>query len=183
MAKKVKETTTEDTNYQDQDDRQDDVQDPAEGLGELDFNVTDEYKPDPLIPKGTYYGVVTKVSFNPEQHCIIWESCLHDNGGVMNDGESPIDGAYVWFRNWLPRPGDEDTLTKSGKSTKRQSKINMLKDFSEALGVDMSTPQQIATAISEAQWMGLEVEADVDIDEYMGKFRNNVNRLRKSKMF
>jgi len=145
--------------------------------------VNDEYKPDPLIPKGTYHGVVTNVSVNPSQYCIIWDICLHDNGGTMNDGESPIDGAHVWFRNWLPRPGDEDVLTKSGKNNKRQSKINMLQDFSEKLDVDMSTPQKIATSISEAEWIGIEVDADVDIDEYQGKFRNNVNRLRKSNMF
>ena len=155
----------------------------AGSLGDLDFNVTDEYKPDPLIPKGTYHGVVTKVSFTPAQSCIVWDVCLHDNGGSMNDGETPIDGAHVWFRNWLPKPGDENELTKSGKNNKRQSKINMLKDFSNELNIDMSTPTQIATSLSEAEWIGIEVDADVDIDEYQGRFRNNVNRLHASKMF
>lgn len=174
MAKK--ETTTTDDNQ----DYNDEIQDALAGM---DFNVDDEYKPDPLIPKGTYHGVVTNVSVNPAQHCIMWDICLHDNGGNMNDDESPIDGAHVWFRNWLPKEGDESIPTKSGKTNKRQSKINMLSDFSKELEVDMATPQVIAASISEALWIGLEVDADVDIDEYQGKFRNNVNRLRKSKMY
>lgn len=152
-------------------------------LGAMDFNVDDEYKPDPLIPKGTYHAVVTKVSFTPAQSCIVWDICLHDNGGIMNDGETPIDGAHIWFRNWLPKPGDENELTKSGNNNKRQSKINMLKDFSKELGIDMSTPVKIAESLANAEWIGIEVDADVDIDEYMGRFRNNANRLRASKAF
>jgi len=152
------------------------------GLSDLDFNVEDEYKPEPLIPKGTYHAVVTNVSFNAAQACIVWDLCLHDNGGFMNDDSTPIDGAHVWHRNWLPRPGDEDLITKSGKN-KRQNKINMLRDFSDELSLDMTTPEVIANAIAEAEWVGVEVDADVDINEYQGKFNNQVNRLRKSKMF
>ncbi len=180
MTKAKTKTTPTDDNYNDNDNYD---ADPSDVLGSLDFNVDDEYKPDPLIPKGTYHGVVTNVSFNPTQYCIIWDICLHDNGGTMNDGESPIDGAHVWFRNWLPKPGDENVLTKSGKTNKRQSKINMLRDFADELGLDMSTPQQISQSISEAAWIGIEVDADTDIDEYQGKFRNTVNRMRKSKMY
>jgi len=165
------------------DDNYDENVDPSDVLGSMDFNVDDEYKPDPLIPKGTYHGVVTNVSFNPTQYCIIWDICLHDNGGVMNDGETAIDGAHVWFRNWLPKPGDEDKLTNSGKTNKRQSKINMLRDFSDSLGLDMTSPQKISTAISEAAWIGIEVDAVTDIDEWQGKFRNAVGRMFKSKMF
>lgn len=152
------------------------------GLSDLDFNVQDEYKAEPLIPKGTYHATVTKVSFVPAQSCIVWDVCFHDNGGSMNDGETPIDGAHGYFRNWLPKPGDESILTKSGKNNKRQSKINMLKDFSERLSIDMATPSIIATSLAEAVWVGLEVDADVDTDEYQGKFRNVVNNLKKSTM-
>ena len=151
--------------------------DPSDALGEMDFNVEDEYKPDPLIPKGVYYGVTNKVSFVPAQFCIVWDICLHDNGGVMSDGETPIDGAHVYFRNWLPKPGDEKEMTKKGNSTKRQSKINMLQDFQTKLGIDMSTPAKIAEALNEHQWIGLEVKAEVDVDEYLGRFRNTVNRM------
>jgi len=154
-----------------------------DSLGDMDFDVTDEYKPDPLIPKGTYHGVATGIKFIPDKYCIAWDFCLHDNGGMMNDGDTPIDGAHVIFRNWLPKPGDETEMTKTGKSTKRQSKINMLMDFQNTLEVDMSTPIKIATALGEQIWIGTEADLDVDISEYLGRFRNDVNRVNKSKMF
>ena len=174
MAKKVKK---EADNFDETGDEM------GEGLGDMDFNVDDEYKPDPLIPKGTYHGNVTDVSFKPAQSCILWTICLHDNGGMQSDGTTPIDGALVWFRNWLPKKGDENELTKSGKNNKRQSKINMLKDFADILSIDMGTPTKIAESIANAEWIGLEVSADVDVDEYQGKFRNQVNRLNKSRMY
>jgi hypothetical protein len=157
--------------------------DPADALGKLDFNVEDEYKPEPLIPKGTYHGVATKITFQPSQFCIVWDFCLHDNGGSMNNGDTPIDGAHVFFRNWLPKPGDENELTKTGRNNKRQSKINMLKDFENAMGIDMSTPAKIAQALNEQIWVGVEADLDVDVDEYMGKFRNIVNKAKKSSMY
>jgi hypothetical protein len=157
--------------------------DPSDALAALDFDVEDEYKPEPLIPSSKYYGVVNKVSFVPAQYSIVWDICLHDNGGVMTDGYTPIDGAHVYFRNWLPKPGDEKEMTKKGNSTKRQSKINMLQDFQSKLGLDMSTPSKIATALNEHQWIGIEVEAEVDVDEYQGRFRNTVNRIHRSSAF
>jgi hypothetical protein len=157
--------------------------DAADVLGDMDFDVANEYKPEPLIPKGTYHGVAPAIKFVPAQYCIVWDFCLHDNGGAMNDGVTPIDGAHVWFRNWLPKPGDEQELTKSGKNNKRQSKINMLKDFQDNMEIDMSTPVKIATALSEQQWIGIEADLDVDIDEYQGKFRNVANKCKKSKMY
>lgn len=153
--------------------------DELEGLP--DFNVEDEYKPDPLIPNGTYHGVVTKVTYKSDQFCLLWDCCLHDNGGVMNDGETPIDGAHVYYRNWMPKPGDEKVMTKAGRSTKWQSKINMLKAFEDEVGVDMTTPQRIATALSEQHWIGLEIDLDIGIDQYLGRFRNVANRMRANR--
>lgn len=176
MAKKVAPVEEPNTDFP----PEESVDEEAGSLSDLDFNVADEYKPDPLIPKGVYHGVATKVSFNPSQYCIVWDFCLQDNGGVMNDGNTPIDGAHVFFRNWLPKPGDENELTKSGRNNKRQSKINMLQDFQSLLGLDMSTPTKIASALSEGLWIGIEADLEVDIQEYQGKFSNTVNRVRKA---
>jgi hypothetical protein len=101
----------------------------------------------------------------------------------MSNGDTPIDGAHVFFRNWLPKPGDENELTKTGRNNKRQSKINMLRDFENAMGIDMSTPAKIAQALNEQTWIGVEADLDVDVDEYMGKFRNIVNKAKKSSMY
>ncbi len=152
----------------------------AQMVSNLDFNVEDEYKPNPLVPKGNYHGVVNKVSVQASQYAIMWDVCLHDNGGVKNDGVSPIDGTHVFFRNWLPKPGDENEMTKNGSSTKRQWKVNALADFSKALGINMIDGKTIATAIVEHQWIGLEVDVEVEIDEYNGQFRNSVNKMKKS---
>ena len=167
----------------DENDQDTQEEDAEGGFSNLDFNVEDEYKPDPLIPKGTYHGVITKVQPKFAQYCLVWDVSLHDNGGVMNDGETPVDGAHVYFRNWLPKPGDEREMTKSGRNTKRQSKINMLKQFEEELGINMSTPLIIATALSEAAWTGIEVSVEVDVEEWNGRFRNVVNRMKKSTLY
>lgn len=161
----------------------DDFNEPQDAFGDLDFNVNDEYKPDPLVPKGTYHAAVVKVIFNPSQHCIAWTVSLHDNGGVMNDGETPIDGCQVQYRNWLPKPGDESLMTASGRNTKRQSKINMMKDFQEGMHIDMSTPARIATALNEQHWVGLEVSVEISITEYQGRFRNEITKMVASTEF
>jgi len=157
---------------------------PGEGSGggELpDFNVDDEYKAPPLIPKGTYHGVVNGVSLVLEKSKIVWDVCLQNNDGVMNDGETPIDGAHVEFNNWLPKVGDELITTKKGNMTKRQSKINQIGDFQKDMDINMGSPNAIATAITESQWIGLDVDVDVSIGEWQGRFRNQVDRMRKGK--
>lgn len=148
-----------------------------------DFNVEDEYKPDPLIPQGTYHASVTKVTFDSEHQAIVWTFCLVDNGGVMSDGETPVDGATTQYKNWLPRPGDEDELNSSGRATKRQSKINMLKQFSAGLGIDMSTPQVIIAALTNQEWVGMNVDLVITTREYEGKIFNDVRKVTKSSMF
>lgn len=158
-------------------------QEESGNLGDVNFDVNDEYKPEPLIPKGTYHATATKISFEAAKHSIVWEWCLHDNGGMMNDNQTLIDGAHVYSRNWLPKPGDENELTKSGRNTKRQSKINMLMDFQKALNIDMSTPNKIATALSEQHWIGVEADIDIVIEEYEGRFKNVVNKVVKSSMY
>lgn len=155
----------------------------GEALGSVNFDVNEEFKAPPLIPKGTYHGVAVATKFSPAQFCIVWEFNLHDNGGVQNDGVTPIDGSHVFSRNWLPKPGDEDIPTKKGNMSKRQSKINMLKDFQDALMVDMSTPNAIAQALTEGTWIGTEADLEVDIEEWQGRFRNVVNRVKKTTLY
>jgi len=150
---------------------------------DVDFDVDNEYKPEPLIPAGTYHASATSVKFDSEQQAIVWQFTLHDNGGYMSDGETPVDGATIFFRNWLPRPGDENELNSSGRTTKRQSKINMLKQFSSTVGIDMSTPQVIMKALMEQQWIGTEVNLVIQTREWEGKVFNDVKKVTKSTMF
>lgn len=144
---------------------------------ESEFNVEEEFKPDPLAPAGTYKGHVVQVSFNGEQQAIVWRVVLSDNGGTMSDGETPIDGSAHYYRNWLPRAGDENIQTPSGRSDKRTAKINMMKRFSEGMQINMNTKQEIIQGISEGLWMGIPVFVKLTLDTYQGVTRNQIDQM------
>jgi hypothetical protein len=142
-----------------------------------DFDVAQEFKADPLVPNGKYRATVKSVKADTKACCIVWGVVLNDNDTMMSDGVSPVDGVEMWSRNWLPRPGDENEFSKNGKTTKRQSKINMLKKFAEKMRINMNSPQIIAQAITEGEWIGLEVLIDVTMSEWKGEVRNEINNM------
>lgn len=154
-------------------------------LSGMDFDVVDDYKPEPTIPNGIYHGGVTNVRLNTEGYNITWDICLHDNGGEMSDDETPIDGAYVQNLTWLPKPGDESAFTKSGKWTKKQWKVNALAEQFQELAIVATTPKDIAEAIETNEWVGLEVDVEVETEVYQGKSRSKVvlGGMKKSSMF
>ena len=149
----------------------------ASFLPETDFDLEDEYKPEPLVSSGNYRGNVIGAVLDTEQHAIVWKVALAENGGVMSDGETPVDGSHHYCRNWLPKPGDENEPTKDGKGTKRQSKINMMKRFSEGMEISMNTPAIIAESITNQEWIGLPVIVTLSINEYMGVTRNQIDKM------
>lgn len=144
---------------------------------DTNFDLEDEYKPEPLAAGGNYRGNVIGVVFDSEQSAIVWKVALADNGGIMSDGESPIDGSHHYYRNWLPKPGDESEPTKGGRGTKRQSKINMMKRFADDMKISMNTPAIIAEAITNQDWIGLPVIVTISINEYMGITRNQIDKM------
>lgn len=144
---------------------------------DTDFDLEEEYKPEPLIPGGNYRGNVIAVVYEAEQHSIAWKIALDGNGGVMSDGETPIDGSHQYFRNFVPRPGDEIEMTKDGRQTKRQSKINMMARFAERMKINMNTPQIIAESITNGDWIGIPVIASIVLNEYLGVTRNQINTM------
>jgi len=146
------------------------------GISE-DFNVDDEYRPAPLIPAGVYHGYVTDVQFDAADQTLVWTFTLNGNGGVMSDGETPIDGSQITYRNWLPKPGDENELTKKGNMTKRQAKINMLHDFAKIMGINLSTPAAIAEGIANASWIGIEKDLKIGVRTYEGRNFNDIERI------
>jgi hypothetical protein len=143
-----------------------------------DFDLDAEFKPEPLIPGGKgYKAAVKSVKVEPKANCITWSVVLHDNDVLASDGVTSVDGMELWFRNWLPKPGDENEFSKSGKATKRQSKINMLTKFAQKMKINMGTPQIIAQAISEGEWIGLEVIVEIQLDDYKGEVKNIINSM------
>lgn len=148
----------------------------AGGL-ETDYDLEDEYKPEPLVPGGNYRGNVVGVTYEAEAHAIAFKVTLADNGGVMSDGETNIDGWTGYKRVWVPKPGDRNEMTKDGRQTKRQSKINMQKRFADGMKINMNTPAITATAIAEQNWVGLAVIVSMTLSEYQGITRNEINRM------
>ena len=159
--------------------KQDDVpnEDYAYDAGLDDFDVEEEYQPSPLIAHGYYNGAVTDVKFNSEDKTIDWTYTLNNNGGVMSDGETPIDGSAHQYRNWLPKPGDENEMTKKGNMTKRQAKINMLHDFAESMKITMSNPKAILESIANSDWLGMEAQVKIGLRTWEGRTFNNIERV------
>jgi hypothetical protein len=143
-----------------------------------DFDLDSEYKEEPLIMQGSYLGNVTSVVVDREKYAIIWNITLADNGGVLSDGETPVDGATINYSNWLPKPGDENVMTASGRSSKRQSKINSLKRFSEANGLDMGKPERIIEHIQNGDWIGLQVQVTIGLRTWEGRVFNECKEMK-----
>jgi hypothetical protein len=169
MAKTKKDENTETGSY---------LEDEYSGMDDVDdFDVEEEFTPIPLIAAGFCNAAVTDVKFNSEDKTIDWYVTLSDNGGVMSDGETPIDGSVHTYRNWLPKPGDETERTKKGTQTKRQAKINMLHDFAESMRITMSTPRQILESIANSDWLGVAVQVKMEVRTWEGRTFNNIARM------
>jgi hypothetical protein len=89
----------------------------------------------------------------------------------------PVNGNVMFYKNWFPKAGDEETRTKTGKMTKRQAKINMISDFQKKMRIDMNTPQAIVDAVTNAEWIGLEVIALIEVREWEGRLSNQIKEL------
>jgi len=146
---------------------------------DTDFNLNDEYKDSPLIPGGNYRANIVAVAHEASKYAIAFKVVMVENGGLMSDGNTPIDGAVDYFRVWLPKIGDENELTSSGRMSKRQSKVNMMKRFADKLEINMNTKEDIARAIVEGEWVGIPVIVAVDIEEYLGVVRNRIQSMVK----
>ena len=83
----------------------------------------------------------------------------------------------LYGRNYFPKPGDEEEMSASGRTTKRQSKINMAKRFAEDMKIRFGTVHDIAENIADGNWIGIRVACDVGISEYMGQVRNEVGKM------
>lgn len=146
-----------------------------------DFNIEDDYKPEPLCAKGNYKGNTTKVFFG-DNGLLAFQVTLEGNEGFCSDGETPIDGMQHTCRVWLPSPADREILSANGKGTKFQSKVNMMARFAKRMQLNMNTMDDIRQAVTDADWIGLPCLASLGISEWpegSGEFRNEVNGLTR----
>lgn len=144
---------------------------------ESDFDVEDEYKPEPLCAVGTYKGNVINVIFVAEHQSVNFTVVLSENEGIMSDGTTAVDGSYHYYPVWLPRADDGNVMTPSGKQTKRQYKINQMKKFGEQMKIDFQTKEDIIKGITEGLWMGIPVYVKLKLDTYEGNTRNVIDRM------
>lgn len=146
-----------------------------------DFSLEEDYKPEPLIPKGNYLANIVSHPFNRENGTLRIEVVFAGNDDVvLSDGESTLDGRHETYTVWLPKRGDEDNLTKDGKMTKLQFKINALREFFDAMKIPIKTVdswEKIAQSCDNGDWVGYNVLASVAPNEYQGRVRNQINKL------
>lgn len=155
----------------------------TEGTEELecDFNLENDFKPEPLLANGTYSANVVDMQHKAgKSPCLFWKVTLDGNGGYLNDGETSVDGVQLYHNNWLPKKGDENTPTPSGKTTKFQSKVNMLKQFADEMKLNLNSMSVIKEAIANGEYIGLAVKVTVGTKEYpegSGRFSNEITKM------
>jgi len=147
-------------------------------MSDLDFNLENDFLPDPLVPQGTYKGHITKTTFSDDSQCLTLSVTLDGNGGYCNDDSTDIDGSVVTMRVWYPKEGDRDTMTGSGRQTKWQWKVNQIGKVAKALGINLNTREDMKSAVDAGDWIGTEVEAKVTIEEYNGEYSNSINAIK-----
>lgn len=145
------------------------------------FDVESEYKPEPLVIGGNYFGNIKDVKLDSEKSRIIFTIVLDGNDEVTcSDGETPVDGIEIDSSVWLPRPNDKNEMNKKGTMSKYQSKINMMKQFMDRTGLDISSFDAIKGHIDDADWIGIEVVGKVTVEVWEGRQFNRCDNFSKA---
>ena len=142
---------------------------------DTNFNLEDDYKPQPLIPKGQYYGHV--IAFSVSGGALVWKVALANNGVYKSDGDTPVDGSHVNYRNWLPKDGDRNEPAASGDGSKFDTKVRMLKEFADGMQVNLDSPAIINQHITDGDLIGLPVIVGIDVGSWKGRARNEINTM------
>jgi len=146
---------------------------------ESDFNLKEEFKPTPLCQPGTYKGAITEVRLDYASQSIGWTVTLDGNEMFASDGVTPVDGMTFRHISYLPKLADKGILTKGGKQTKYQAKINILANFQEAMEIEFNTKQQIMDGIAGGTWIGLPVKVIISLQSWEGRVFNRTDRMMK----
>lgn len=143
-----------------------------------DFNLDEDYKAAPLIPKGNYKGDVTGIKLDQPNFVIVFSVLLNGNVDMMcSDGETPVDGRSLPYNIWMPKPGDRDKMTAKSGETTYQWKINNMLEVFQSLKIPARTMTEIRTGIEKQEWTLESVKVDVDVDTYRGKTKNVIQNI------
>lgn len=145
-----------------------------------DFNLDEDYAAPSVLHAGNYTVNVTNVLFDEEKMSLVFHLVTQGNESLRTDGETPADGMTLFYRIWLPRPGDENVIGSNGLS-KWQNKINMLKRAFDNMDLEQRTFSDIIEAVDNQDWVGKEFTARVELkapDEYNPDMYNEVRSLK-----
>lgn len=145
------------------------------------FNIEAEYVPDPLLPDGTYKGIITKVELKPDVGILEFTAELQGNEGIFCvDGITPADGKTSRFALWLLQKGDELVKSQFSSLTKRQEGIRTIKRFREKMKIEIGSEQDIIHAIESQEWLSIPVFASVKSRPNNGILYNYIKKLERA---
>ena len=128
------------------------MSDAITGADEIgDFDLPEEIEVDPLIPTGTYNGIITKAAISDDSKRIQVNVRLMDNDGfVMSNQEDPIDGETVVYFVHLLMESDKGRVSAKGKST-YDWKVNNLNKFIKTMNLNVKNKADLHNVMAEQQ--------------------------------
>ena len=142
-----------------------------------DFDLDSDVKATPVLVAGTYTGHITETKCDLKNALLILTITMEDTGGVLSDGITPVGGSQFAYRIFLPKATDKGQMTKSGKETKWQWKVNNLAKSLQALGIAAKNPADIMKCVANQEWLGIHVRCELTTDEYNGALQNNAKKV------
>lgn len=143
-----------------------------------EFDLDKDYKPVPLIPQGEYNGNIVEARMDDGIGAVVIVGQLQGNPEMMcSDAETPVDGQSVALKIWLPKPGDESAMTPKGNQTKRQWKLNNLKECMDKLGINAPTLSAMREQMAEGKWNLDNVTISVEVSTYKGQVSNDARSI------
>ena len=145
------------------------------------FNVETEFVVDPLVPDGTFKGLITKVELKSDNGILEFTVALEGNEGInCSDGITPIDGKTSRYAVWLPQKGDELVKSKFSALTVRQDRIRAIKKFSEKMNITIGNAQDILLAIERQEWISIPVLVSIKSKPYEGVLYNQIKKMERA---
>lgn len=142
-----------------------------------DFNLDNDVKIAPVAVDGNYFGAISGGKVDLKSAQVQIEITLSENGGVLSDGETPVDGYRFTHRLFLPKPEDKNNMTASGRETKWQWKVNNMAKFFANIGVNLPTLSAIDQACKDGDLVGIDVKVELTTEEYNGELKNNLRSV------
>ena len=130
----------------------------------------EDVKEFPIIPPGTYTGVVVGVGYNADLNSLDINVNLSDNEGNMvirnSNGElikdeASVNGETVKASQWLPNKGDKDLVKEGKKRSVFESKMYFFGKQMDALGITWASITDVIERGKAGEFSGIPVSLTV----------------------